>query len=166
MMAGLLNIGEMCALALHVLVELAVLREIDPDGRVTVQELAGKLHASVHTLQKVTRRLIMLEMVEGARGARGGLRSAIDPGKVNMLRVVEGIEGRLWSNDCMFSKRVCPEGCKCVFDGVTGALEKRIREYFTGTTLADLRDMAMLPANRDCLKGKDHGGGGTEGCAY
>ncbi len=78
-MAGMLNVGEMEALALHLLVELSVLREEDADRRVTVQELARKLHASIHTLQKVARRLIMLELVEGTRGAKGGLRLAAEP---------------------------------------------------------------------------------------
>lgn len=147
-MAGLLNIGEMGALALHVLVELAVLREDDPDGRMTVQDMAEKLRASVHTLQKVTRRLIMLEMVEGTRGANGGLRLIANPKKINMLQVIEGIEGRICSNGCMFAKRVCPPSGKCVFEGITGTMEKRVREYFTGTTLADLRDEAVSPATR------------------
>lgn len=144
-MAGLLNVGEMGALGLHVLVELAVLRAENPEERITVQAIAEKLHASVHTLQKVTRRLIMMEMVEGTRGANGGLRLAVDPGKVNMLQVIEGVEGRVCSNHCMFAKRVCPAGGKCVFEGMTGVLEKKMRDYFVGTTLADLRDMAMHP---------------------
>lgn len=145
-MAGLLNIGEMGALALHVLVELAVLREENPEERRTVQDIALKLHASVHTLQKVTRRLIMMELVEGTRGAHGGLKLAVDPSGVTMLQVIEGVEGRVCSNGCMFAKRVCPADGKCVFEGLTGALEKKVRDYFTGTTLADLRDMATQPA--------------------
>lgn len=145
-MAGLLNVGEMGALALHVLVELAVLREENPDGRRTVQEIAGKLRASAHTLQKVVRRLIVMELVEGTRGANGGLRLAADPERVNMLQVIEGVEGRACSNGCLFAKRVCPEGGKCVFEGVTGVMEKQIRNYFTGTTVADLRDMATQSA--------------------
>lgn len=148
-MAGLLNVGEMGALALHVLVELAALREEDPDGRMTVQDIATKLHASVHTLQKVTRRLIMMEMIEGTRGANGGLRLTVDPARVTMLQVVEGIEGRICSNGCMFAKRVCPAGGQCVFEGLTGIMEKKVRDYFTGTTLAGLAAMARQPALND-----------------
>lgn len=145
-MAGLLNVGEMGALALHVLVELAVLHEENPEGRMTVHDIAAKLHASVHTLQKVTRRLIMMGMIEGTRGANGGLRLTAKPKRVNMLQVVEGIEGRLCSNGCMFAKRVCPENGKCVFEGLTGIMEKKVQDYFTSTTLADLVEMARQPA--------------------
>ena len=137
-MAGLLNIGEMGAIALHVLVELAALREESPDERRTAQQIADKLHASVHTLQKVTRRLIVMELVEGTRGANGGLRLIADPKKVTMLQVLEGIEGNLCPNDCMFAKRVCPKEARCAFEGVTGNMERKIRDYFATTTLADL----------------------------
>ena len=144
-MAGLLNVGEMGALALHVLVELAALRKNDPDARLTVQELAERLSASSHTLQKVTRRLIMAEMIEGTRGSKGGLRLTVDPDEVTMLQVIEVVEGRICSNNCMFAKRVCPEGGRCVFEGVTGAMERHIRDSVTGTTQANLREMAGQP---------------------
>lgn len=144
-MAGLLNVGEMGALALHVLVELAVLREQDPEARRTAQEIAEKLHASVHTLQKVTRRLIMMGLIEGARGVNGGLRLAGDQRGVTMLEVIEGVEGKTCANGCMFAKRVCPANCDCVFEGMTGKMEKMVREYFATTTLADLCTMTTQP---------------------
>lgn len=144
-MAGLINVGEMGALALHVLVELTALRQESQESRRTVQEIAEKLHASVHTLQKVTRRLIMLGMIEGTRGVNGGLRLTVEPEKITMLDVIQGVEGKVCSNNCMFAKRVCPSGGGCVFNGVTGILEQQIRDYFTKTTLADLCAMSLLP---------------------
>lgn len=136
-MAGMLNISEMGSLALHVSVELTLLRDTDPGARLTVQEIADKLHASVHTLQKVSRRLVAIGVLEGTRGANGGLRLQADPKQITMLQIIEGIEGPLCPNGCMFAKRVCPEGA-CRFSGVTGDLERKVRDYFTFTTLADL----------------------------
>lgn len=142
-MAGLLNVGEMGALAMHVLVELAVLRKENPEARLTIQEIADKLSASVHTLQKVTRRLIVMGMVEGTRGANGGVRLAAEPEGVSMLEVIEGVEGRPSANGCLFAKRVCPPEAECVFDGWTGVLENKVRRNFAETTLAGLRDIAL-----------------------
>lgn len=137
-MAGLLNVGEMGAMALHLLVELAVLHQENPDGRQTVQEIAGKLHASVHTLQKVSRRLAVMGLIEGTRGANGGMRLIADPNEVTMLQVVEGVEGKTCSNGCLFAKRVCAVGCPCIFESLTGKMEMMVRDYFASTTLADL----------------------------
>lgn len=146
-MAGLLHIGEMGALALHALVELAVLRDKDAEARRTVQELAGRLHASPHTLQKVSRRLIAMELLDSSRGAAGGLRLAADPADITILQVIEGLEGRICANGCLFAKRVCAEGGPCVFGKFTRKLEKQIRDAFIGTTLADLRDAATELGN-------------------
>lgn len=140
-MAGLVNVGEMGALALHIMVELTLLRERDGEGRLTVQELAAALDASPNTLAKVARRLVVLGMADGTRGVNGGLRLAGDPDSVNMLMVVEGVEGRVCSNGCLFSKRVCPPG-RCIFHGLTDVIERSVREHFVRTSLSDLAEMA------------------------
>ena len=145
-MAGILNIGEMGALALHVLVELAVLREENPDARKSIQSIAGHLHASPHTLQKVSHRLIMMELIDSVRGANGGLRLLADPQRITLLDVLEGVEGKFSSNECLFSKRVCPPSARCAFSKITGEMEQMVRGYFSGTTIADLCAMAMQSA--------------------
>ena len=137
-MAGILNISEMGALALHVLTELAVLREQNPEDRRTIQYIAEHLHASAHTLQKVSRRLITMELIEGTRGVNGGLRLIVAPEKISLLEAIEGVEGKISSHGCMFAKRVCPPEARCAFSNVTGKMEKMVREYFVRTTIADL----------------------------
>ncbi|MCC8180977.1 MAG: Rrf2 family transcriptional regulator [Planctomycetes bacterium] len=142
-MAGLLNIGEMGALALHVLAELAALKQADADARMTAQEIAEKLHASVHTLQKVTRRLIMEGLVEGTRGANGGLQLGADADSINLLRIVETVEGKAQGHGCLFNKKVCSPGAPCAFGRLTRDLENSVRTYLSETTLADLRDATV-----------------------
>ena len=145
-MAGILNIGEMGALALHILTELALLRDENPEGRHTIHHIAGHLHASAHTLQKVARRLIMMRLVEGTRGANGGLRLVANPKRITLLRVLEGVEGRLDSNGCMFARRVCPSGAQCAFAEVTVNMEKMVLDYFARTTIAELCAVAAESA--------------------
>lgn len=137
-MAGLLNLGEMSALALHVMTRLATTAAEDPGCRVSVGEMAGELEASPHTLHKVVTRLVAAGLVESARGPGGGLR--LTPGSENtdVLKIVEVVEGRADSNGCLFAKRVCPVGAPCVFHNLTCQLEGRIRKEFAGTTVAQL----------------------------
>ncbi len=137
-MAGLLNVGEMGALALHLMAELALLRQEDETARLTAQELAAKLHASVHTLQKVIRRLTLAELLEGTRGPHGGVKLAEDAQRISLLRILESAEGPVRANGCLFTKRVCPENVPCRFHTLTESMEENIREYFSQTTLADL----------------------------
>ncbi len=137
-MSGLLNVGEMGALALHVMAELAVVKKADNAARLTAQELAKRLNASVYTLQKVIRRLVLAGMLEGTRGVNGGLRLTGEAEDISLLAVLECVEGPIPRNGCLFTKRVCPEGAVCRFQGITGEVEKGIFAYFTQTSIADL----------------------------
>jgi Rrf2 family protein len=137
-MAGLLNVGEMGALALHVMVELAALQDEDPSARRTATQLAGELSASIHTLQKVLRRLVMGKLLEPARGVNGGVRLAEKAEATTILAVLECVEGPMQTNGCLFIKRVCDAGARCRFHSVTESLEQSVREHFTSTTIADL----------------------------
>lgn len=137
-MSGLLNVGEMGALALHVMVDLALVRREDTDARRTAQELALGLDASVHTLQKVVRRLVLAGLLDGVRGTNGGVKLTDDGAAASMLQVIESVEGPVRANGCLFSKRVCLEWKQCRFHTVTGVMEKSIRDYFSKTTIDDL----------------------------
>lgn len=137
-MAGLLNVGEMGSLALHVMVELADAKEKDEAARLTAQELAERLRASVHTLQKVIRRLVLGSLLEGARGAHGGVRLAEGAEAAPLLEVLECVEGPIRANGCLFAKRVCPKDAPCRFHLLTEEMEACILGHFTRTTIADL----------------------------
>lgn len=140
-MSGLINIGEMGALALHVVTRLADIRAGDPEARATVQQLAEGFNASAHTLHKVVRRLVLAGFLEGTRGANGGLRLIVPPDKLTLRVVLEEVEGKLGCNGCLFSQRACPADQNCPFHMLTGDLEDQILTYFSNNTIADLQRM-------------------------
>lgn len=137
-MPGFLNMGEMSALALHAMARLATLAGEDPKARVSVVDLAAGLESSPHTLHKVMTRLVAAGLVDSARGPSGGVRLALPADGVTVLMIVEAVDGKITSNGCLFSQRVCPAGEPCAFSGLTCGLEKKIREYFSKTTLENL----------------------------
>ncbi len=137
-MPGLLNVGEMSALALHALVKLAEVRQGNPEARLSVMELAEGLSASPHTLHKVVKRLVDAELLNSARGPAGGIRLGEDPGAINILKVVEAVDGKVEFNSCLFAKRACTPDADCAFSCLTHELEHTVREYFTRTTIKDL----------------------------
>lgn len=147
--SGLLNIGEMGALALHLMVELAALKERDPDARLAVRDVAEKLNASAHTLHKVTRRLVMAGLAEGMRGAGGGLVLTADPAIVTMRDIIEAVDGKIATNGCLFAKRVCPAETPCAFQNITGVIEQKLMSYLSTTTLAELVKCAGCGKHRN-----------------
>lgn len=147
-MPGFLNMGEMSALALHTMTQLANVHFADKDGRLSVVALSERLEASRHTLHKVVTRLVNAGLVDSARGPSGGIRLSQPPDRITILQVIEAVEGRITANGCLFEQRVCPSGAQCAFASLTCGMENHIREYFTKTNLVDL-------INENSLKGKE-----------
>lgn len=142
-MAGLVNIGEMGALALHILVELAEIRASDQQARLSVGDLAERLGASTHTLHKVAGRLVKAGVLDSSRGASGGLKLDVPPSEITLMQVIEEVDGKPQNNACLFAKRVCPPGAHCPFAALADGIEQQVRDYFLRTTVADLLGKAM-----------------------
>ncbi len=137
-MAGLLNISEMGALALHTMLQVANRKQQGFDSWLSVGDLAVDLHASRHTLHKVTKMLVQAGFLESTRGPSGGVRLRAEPRDIRIVDIIEAVEGPLAENGCLFERRVCSPGAVCQFCGITTDLQHQIWGYFVGTTLEDL----------------------------
>lgn len=133
-MLDFLNLGEMGALALHAMAMLGKTGE-----RMSAEILAQRLNASKHTLHKVAGRLVRAGLLESVRGKSGGLSLALDPAQISLLRVLEATEtGAVSRGGCLFARKVCSDRTECFFSELTGTLSRQIRDYFSGTTVADI----------------------------
>lgn len=142
-MIDFLNLGEMGALALHAIAVLAKTGE-----RMSAELLAQRLNASKHTLHKVAGSLVRAGLLESVRGKSGGLSLALDPAQISLLRVLEAMEsGATGRGGCLFAHRVCTARAECFFAELTGSLSQQIRDYFSGTTVADIMHRAFEPGH-------------------
>ncbi len=137
-MAGLLNISEMGALALHTMLQVANRKRQGYDDWLNVGDLAVDLQASRHTLHKVTKMLVQAGFLESARGPSGGVRLLARPQDIRIADIIEAVEGPLATGGCLFERRVCSPVAVCQFCGITADLQQSVWDYFTGTTLHDL----------------------------
>lgn len=144
-MAGWLHVGEMGALALHVMLELYQRRGLDPEAKLSAAALAQTLDASPHTLHKVMTRLVAGGMVDSSRGPNGGFRLLKGMETTSLAHIIETVEGRHDNGECLFAKRVCPADRPCIFHGLTRDVSQHIKDYFDKTTLGDV---AGVPTGR------------------
>ena len=79
--------------ALYAVLELAR----DPESQLATGEIAARYGISAHHLAKVMRQLVRAQLIQSARGAGGGYRLAVNPGRVTLMDVVEVFEERLTS---------------------------------------------------------------------
>ena len=79
--------------ALYAVLELAR----DPQAQLATGEIAARYGISAHHLAKVMRQLVRAQLIQSARGAGGGYRLAVNPGRVTLMDVVDVFEERLTS---------------------------------------------------------------------
>jgi Rrf2 family protein len=131
-MAGVMNVSEAAALALHAVALLACTKR----RMLTVREISRALRASEAHLAKVLQRLAAVGLVSSTRGPHGGFALAGEAAGITLLQVWEAIEGSMRPEKCLFDSPIC--GGDCILGGLIGELSRRLIEHLKSTTLADL----------------------------
>ena len=129
--------------ALRVLVDLA---ENQRDGYVTLKEVAKRQDISEKYLESIAKKLVQAKLLIGIRGKGGGYRLACSPERINVLDVLELMEGTLAPVACL-EKEAAP--CGFLFPGL--ARPKAVGAAFFGiVTLGrdgiEHREAHVLPA--------------------
>ena len=121
------------------------------DGPVPLGTIAQRESLPLAYLEHLVAKLRKAGLVESQRGARGGYRLARDPAQIQMLEIVEALEGAIAPMECFHSD---PEGkvscshesldadrncaTKLLWTRVQGGVNKAL----SGTTLAELVEFA------------------------
>jgi len=133
--AGIINISEATALALHALIYL----EAQDNERVTTHEMAEGFKASEAHLAKVMQRLVKAGYVESVRGPGGGFRPAAECGSITFHDIYELFEGPLGRHVCLFNKPVC--NGHCIMGDLLHDVQKLVSSYMKNTTLCNAATM-------------------------
>jgi Rrf2 family protein len=140
-MNSILKISEAASLALHTMQHLAG----NNDHQVTNRELATVLGASEAHLSKVLQRLAKVGLVHSVRGPKGGFTLGPRGGDVTLLEVYEAIDGPLSTSGCLLGHPVCRGENYCMLGGLVASLNRQVKDYLKGMTLAAL-PQASVPS--------------------
>jgi Rrf2 family protein len=102
-----MNIGQAEDYAVRTLVDLAA----HPDTR--IQDIAARTDIPAPNVAKIIQSLVRAGLVETTRGRAGGARLARDPGEINLLEVLEAIQGRPQLLRCPRRGNGCPVDPDC-----------------------------------------------------
>jgi Rrf2 family protein len=103
-------------------------------------ELGGAARANgipEHYLAKLALPLKAAGLIRSVRGQRGGWELARPPADIDMLSVVEALEGRSSLLDCTGEPGNCEKAAGCRPLTVWNGLDRVIKEYLRGLSLAD-----------------------------
>ncbi|MFN2350649.1 MAG: Rrf2 family transcriptional regulator [Kiritimatiellia bacterium] len=152
-MKSLLKISDAVSIGLHALVLMAS----RPGDVLSAAGIAGSLGVSRHHLVKVLQRLDRAGLVTSERGPAGGYRTAVDPGAISLLRVIEALEGKVQPAGCLLRRPIC--GGRCLVGELLEMVNNQLLPYFSSVTIADLADSLKHRSAPVRRKGKTVKGG-------
>jgi Rrf2 family protein len=109
------------------------------DGQpVPVSEIASSRRIPQKFLEKIIKSLIRAGLVHSHRGSHGGYTLARSPDQISFRDVIEAVEGPISINVCVTERRDCSVLSSCNMQRVWQEGQRRMLQYFSDTTLADL----------------------------
>ncbi len=102
-----------------------VLHLSESEGEIVmVNEIAKARKIPRSFLAKILQRLAKAGIIKSFRGVNGGYQLAKSPEKINLLDVIEAIDGPVAMNRCAIDRRMCSLSDECVVHPVWVELRK------------------------------------------
>jgi Rrf2 family protein len=112
-----------------------------PPGRyVTVKEIARATKVSAPFLSKVLGRLAARGLLLALKGPQGGVRLARPAEEIELLEVVEAIDGLGFSRKCVIGLPRCSDGAPCPLHSFWGPIREEIGAMFSKKSIRALVD--------------------------
>lgn len=121
-------------------------------GRVvSAREIAGRYKVPLPLLMNLLKMCAAQGLVESVRGARGGYRLGRPADQINLVELVEAIEGPLKLGQCngliprtedVGAEPVCQVGACCPVRVAVNNVHMRLQGFLSEMTIADVAQMA------------------------
>ncbi|HEX6982613.1 MAG TPA: Rrf2 family transcriptional regulator [Balneolaceae bacterium] len=106
----------------------------------SIREISDKLDISYHFLTKILQQLTAEGLLESFKGPNGGVRLA-KPGKeIQLLEIVEAIDGNELFTECVLGLPGCGMKKPCAMHDKWMNHREGIKEMLESTTLSELAD--------------------------
>lgn len=123
------------------------LAQLEPSQRAATSQIAEVQHIPPSFLAKIISQLSIAGLIHTSRGARGGVSLARSPEDVNILEVVEAIDGPIALNECTHSATACPFGESCPLRPLWCETQAELVNRLRSTTFAQfVKQQTVAPA--------------------
>ena len=114
---------------------ILILTEHYGEGPVTLDAICAKRKLPKQYLTKIFAQLARVGLVTPVRGKRGGYLLGKPPDDINLLQVIEAVEGPIVLNICQHSPTQCHEEF-CKIRPVWTELQQAVKEKLSGLKLS------------------------------
>lgn len=126
--------------ALRILIDMA---EHQSEKYVPLKEIAQRQDISEKYLESIVKTLVKGGILNGLRGKGGGYRLNKPPDQCTVMKILQITEGSLAPISCLEEDAVpCARASECQTLAMWQGLDKVIRGYLDGFTIADLMQTA------------------------
>jgi len=110
-----------------------------PDGEVALKDdIAYTQHIPPSFMAKILRQLVKSGVLRSTRGVKGGFGLARPAADINLLDIIEGIEGPIHLTDCAPDPENCTLAHDCPASTVWLEVQRRMTGLLSETTLEAL----------------------------
>jgi Rrf2 family protein len=120
------------------------------DGqRMPAVEVAQRVDVPLAFLRKIVVDLVRVGLVQTYSGPNGGLTLARPAASINLVHILEAIEGPIRLNTCLVRPKECPRDHTCPVHGFLGRLQANLIQQLQEATLdklvAEKRELEHRP---------------------
>ncbi|HLL88608.1 MAG TPA: Rrf2 family transcriptional regulator [Tepidisphaeraceae bacterium] len=109
-----------------------------PDRYMLLDELVQGTDLPRDFMAKVFQRLVKGNVLKSVKGRNGGFMLARRPHEINLMHVIEAIEGPLPLDGCVVGLSQCNDAMPCAQHDLYKPIRQRLKDYMNTTTVADL----------------------------
>jgi len=121
--------------AVRAMIHLACL----PEGGVALRsEIAEAQGIPTSFMAKILRSLVRARLLRSSRGVNGGFTLAHEPAEINLLEVIEAIEGPLSLTNCSANPKDCGYSTDCPACSVWSRVQESMKDILRDANLEDL----------------------------
>lgn len=116
-----------------------------PHKIIMVDEISREMATPKSFLAKILQKLVIAGVVRSFRGVKGGFQLNRDPKDINLLDVIEAIEGIVALNACAVDSSVCGFSGTCGVHTVWVKLRVEVNELLKQHNFADIAEATIKP---------------------
>ena len=116
----------------------------DPEAVASVEEISRAMFLPKTFLAKILQSLMKAGIVRSTRGIKGGFQLAKRPKDINLLEVIEAIQGPSAPNICAIDKKMCRLSGGCSVHPVWIKIKEMVEKELKKTNFAVLSKRRRL----------------------
>ena len=98
------------------------------DKTVSVEEISAAIYVPKSFLAQILQGLMKAGIAVSTRGVKGGFQLAKKPRDINLLEVIEAIQGPSAANICAVDRRMCKLSSRCAIHPVWVKIRKKVEQ--------------------------------------